>query len=266
MIGLSNVAFVLVRPKGSLNIGSAARAMSNSGLDDLRIVSGARHLNQAARQMAMAGGWILESASTYDTLEQAVADCHLVVGTSRRKGKARGPFLDPEDAVQRILDLPNGRRAAVLFGSEDVGLTTDDLTRCHFCLELPAAEESGSYNLAHAVLLVGHYLFRAASDRGAAYGSPERGPERDLATRGELEGMYGHILETLRRIRFFRKGKSEDRMRDIRDVFERAALDPREVRIFRGMMKQINYCMDRLEQGEPIEDAGDAAGSGGSTE
>jgi len=248
---LSSIAIVLVGPKGSLNIGSAARAMSNSGLSDLRLIAAARHLNQAARQMAMAGVPILETARTYPDVDAAVADRYLVVGTSRRRGKARGPFLGPEAAVQRILSLPEGHGAAILFGSEDVGLGTEALVKCHCCLELPAAPDSPSYNLAHSVVLVGHYLMRAASETGDE-GAPDAIGEEAIAPHGELEGLYRHMLQTLRRIRFFRQGKSEDRMRDLRNIFERARIDPREVRIFRGMMKQINYCLDRLERGEPL--------------
>ncbi|NOZ86262.1 MAG: RNA methyltransferase [Deltaproteobacteria bacterium] len=249
---LENIIVVLVKPKGSLNIGSAARAMSNSGLSDLRIVSGARHLNQAAWQMAMAGTNILENAQTFDRLEDAVRDCHLVVGTSRRKGKARGLFLNPIDGVNRIFSVSREKKTAILFGSEDVGLTSGELMMCHFSIELPANPQSCSYNLAQAVLLLGHYIFTAAS--GSKFENREGEPfeKKPRATRGELEGLYEHMLQTMRRIRFFRKGKSEDRMRDFRYVFERAALDSREVRMFRGMMKQINYCMDKLEKGESL--------------
>lgn len=260
MKDLSHIAIVLVAPRGSLNIGSAARAMSNCGLRDLRLVNAARHLNQAARQMAMAGTPILEQARSFSDLDAAVAEQYLVVGTSRRHGKARGPFLGPEAAVQRILGLPEGQGAAILFGSEDVGLGTEDLVKCHFCLELPAADESPSYNLAHSVLLVSHYLMRAASDDGPAAGPESKQPmpaADPIAPHGELTGLYGHMLETLRRIRFFRVGKSEERMRDLRNIFERARIDSREVRIFRGMMKQINYCLDLLERGEPLPEEAD---------
>lgn len=230
------VTCILVRPQHPGNIGSCARALANFGISSLRLVAPRvppDHLE--ARRLAVGGLPVLERARAYPTLTAALHGCHLVVGTSRRRGKTRS--LQPVATLRELLQtLTPRQRVAILFGSEEHGLHNDDLARCHHIVNIPSAARCPSLNLAHAVAVVAYELSRV--ERGQ-----ETSPGQGRATARECEQMFVHLQTALDAISFFPHSKPTSVMQELRACLARAQLTPQEVRVFRGIARQILWGM-----------------------
>ncbi len=234
----AGVAIVLIEPKGAANIGSVCRAMRNFGFSDLRLVKPRTdHLSGEARNMAVKAEEVLEAATVHDDLAAAVADCRLVIGTTRRFGKYREEFLHPDEAGRMVAQLPGGSRAALVFGREDKGLSTAELDYCQRFLTIPVTEDHPSMNLAQAVCLC---LYETARSLAAV---PETTPGsgEPPAASLDLEEMYGHMERTLLEIGFLNPQNPTHLMRAFRRMLNRQGLTGREVRIVRGMLSRVDW-------------------------
>ena len=226
---------VLVRPKEPGNIGSAARAMKNFGLSDLVLVAPQRPLTRHAFALASHAEDVLGGAVTVDTVAEALQGCTLALGTTARDRADAERVYTPREAAA----LPRVGRTAILFGPEDFGLSNDDLRRCQGYIRIPTAEYA-SLNLAQAVQLVAYEYFVATPQETVT-------PEREVAPREVLEGMYGHLLETLHAVGYTdaqREGAAETLFRS---VFDRAELNGREVAALRGLWRQVLWATRRAE-------------------
>jgi len=220
---LKNISLVLCEPQGPQNVGGAARVLQNFGLSDLRVVAAPNGITEQqvltrsgdpvqteyrteVRQFARTGGWIISNAEkegAFQTTQEAIADCCLVVGTSvRRRGQGM-PFLTPRKAAQRILEEAKTGRVAVLFGNERNGLTNDDLRLAHVCVYIPTqtinAEPSPtSLNLSHALAIMCYELYHEALGEEAIskLDSDVRRPEALLDTAGRQQ-LALELLEAL---------------------------------------------------------------------
>lgn len=233
---LDHLCIVLVAPSGALNIGSVARAMANFGVSELRLVAPQTdHLQEDARKMAVKATPILEQALLYDDLASALGDCHLAFGTTRRFGKYRENLLHPDEAAETLRPLLNKGRIALVFGREDRGLKTEELDLCQRLITIPTDEHLPSMNLAQSVAVC---LYEIARGRGTGKLS---GTGRKLATVAQLENMFDHMRNSFREIGYLDPQNPEHILRAIRRFLGRAALDPREVRILRGLLSQIDW-------------------------
>lgn len=231
-----NLCVVLVAPSGALNIGSVARAMANFGVADLRLVTPQTdHLQDAARKMAVKATPILEQATIHDDLASALRDCHFALGTTRRFGKYRENLLHPDEAAQTLLPLLSKGRVALVFGREDRGLKTEELDLCQRLITIPTSDALPSMNLAQSVAVC---LYEVAKVHGAGNAT---GAGRKLATVTQLEDLFEHMRRSFREIGYLDPQNPEHILRAIRRFLGRAALDPREVRILRGMLSQIDW-------------------------
>lgn len=234
---LDNLCVVLVAPSGALNIGSVARAMANFGVADLRLVAPQTdHSQDEARKMAVKATPILEQAMVYADLESALANCHFAVGTTRRFGKYRENLLHPDEAAHTLLPLLAKGRVALVFGREDRGLKTEELDLCQRLITIPTSDQLPSMNLAQSVAVC---LYEVAKAHRS--GNPAGGAGRKLATVTQLEDMFEHMRRSFREIGYLDPQNPEHILRAIRRFLGRAALDPREVRILRGMLSQIDW-------------------------
>jgi tRNA/rRNA methyltransferase len=237
---VKDVRIVLVRPQGQMNIGSVARAMKNMGFRELALVdSPAPPLHVDALLMAVRAHDILEDALVFPHLADAVADCTWVIGTTRRGGKEREGIIDPRQLGTEVTEIAQQNKVAVVFGPEDRGLTNRDLDLCQRLVTIPAHKEYGSLNLAQAVMVICYEIFMAAHQKGGV-SSPLR-----LATSEELEGMYKHMEEALLRIGFLNQNSPKRMMAVLRRIFSRSQLDPREVRVLRGICRQTAWYAGR---------------------
>ena len=234
-MNLNNLSVVLVESRGERNIGSVARAMANFGVTDLRLVAPkVDHLHDEARKMAVKASVLLEQATVYPDLQSALNDCHYAYATTRRFGKYRVDFHHPDSAASELLPLLDTGRVAMVFGREDKGLKTEELDLCQRLITIPTCGSIASMNLAQSVVIC---LYEVGKQFGEASG---RVPgERQLATVEHLETLFAHMRETLLEIKYLNPQNPEHIMRSYRQMFGRAGLDDREVRILRGLMSEI---------------------------
>lgn len=233
---IEDIRIVLVRPQGQMNIGSVARAMKNVGLKELALVDPAgSSIHPDARLMAVGAHDILGDALICSHLADALAECTWVIGTTRRGGKQREGVIDPRQMAVEIAEIIPQNKVAVVFGPEDRGLTNRDLDLCQRLVTIPAHEEYGSLNLAQAVMIICYEIYLASQHKKGL------SPGKKLATSAELEGMYHHMEEALQRIGFLEKNNPKRMMAVLRRIFSKAQLDPREVRVLRGICRQASW-------------------------
>ena len=243
---MKHMRIVLVRPQGMMNVGSVARAMKNVGISELALVNPAAPPSHPdARVMAVRAHDILEGALIFSRLTDAIADCTWVIGTTRRKGKGREGLIDPRQMAAEIADMAQQNKVAVIFGPEDRGLSNRDLDLCQRLVSIPSHEEYGSLNLAQAVMVICYEIYLATHHQKA---DPRI---RQLATSEELEGMYYHMEETLLRIGFLDQNNPKRIMAVLRRIFSRARLNPREVKILRGICRQAHW--DAEQKNAPMK-------------
>ena len=234
---LNAISIVLVRPKFHENIGSVARAMKNMGLGRLILVDGSSPIHMNAYRLASGAEDILERAEEVLTLQEAVSEMGLVVGTTSRKGKERSPLLSPNALVKKLIPLSKKNSIALVFGSEKEGLRNDELSLCHLYIRIPSSGSFPSLNLAQAVMVLCYELFKSSAS------IPEKVPE--LARVEQMERMFEHMEKTLVNIGFLEPGNPKRIMRILRRFFGKSQMDEREVQIFQGIWSQMDWHLRR---------------------
>ena len=223
---------VLVATRNPLNIGAAARAMSNFGFTHLRVVNPYGIAFREARS-AVGAPALLANAEEFATVAEAVADCPLVVGTTdARQRELQHPLRLLEDGSRLIRKQLTSGPMALLFGSEKRGLANEDLSHCHWLLRIPTREEHSSMNLGQAVAIC---LYELARESGPAP-QPEK-PE--MAAAGELERITAVLLEALRASGYLKPGSTAPTDEKIRRLVRRFGLSAEDAEIVLGMLRQI---------------------------
>ncbi len=236
---LKNLQFVLVRPARHGKIGAAARAIKNMGLSNLVLVSPVDPLGSESYTMAYGAHDVLEKATVYKTLTQALARCQYVVGTTARTHKGYGKPMPLMTAIPDILMRAKRHRVALLFGSESAGLSNNEIALCQSLVTIPTGKAHTSLNLAQAVMVAAYELMRTTllKDGSALQ------PRRDLADTDQRERFYHELKEILVLIGFLKGTQGMRVLADLRRIFGRADLDAREVRILRGIIRQLRWAM-----------------------
>jgi tRNA/rRNA methyltransferase len=231
-MSLERVRVVLVRPQHAGNVGAAARAMKNMGLQHLVLVAPVAPDLCTANTMAVHASDVLAAHTTVATLAEAVAGCGLVVGTSGRASTSVPDAAAPRTLAPTILAASVHNDVALVFGPEDHGLSNDDLALCDRVLTIPASDDYPSLNLAQAVLLCAYELFVAAAPAAA---------ERVLAPRARVELLLTKLEAALGAIGYLQPDSAAHMMRTLRRLLGRAALDEREVQALLGVAHQIAW-------------------------
>ena len=229
---LTNVSIVLVDTKTPANIGAVARCMMNTGLSRLILVRPPEDRLAEAVKLAAGAEAVLSRAARFETLREAVADHHLVIGTSRRLARGRRNVHSPRDMAEQVLPLLAKNRVAVVFGREVNGLDRDDLSLCHELIAIPSSDDFPSLNLSHAVMVIAYELFLAAHAFGLTAG-------KVLAPAVEVERFFGQLELILRDVGFLDGTNAERMMFSLRQIFGRARLEPRDVSILRGILTAL---------------------------
>jgi len=232
-VTVPRLRFVLVRTSHPGNIGAAARAIRTMGLTRLHLVAPHRYPHADATAMAAGADDVLAGVVITPTLQDAVADCTLVLGCTARQRAVPLQELAPRDAAARALDAAALGEVALVFGNERTGLENDELMCCHAAVHIPSAPDFPSLNLAQAVQVLA-YEVRMALLQGAAR-TPEQGGREALATNAELEHFFGHLAQMLDDIDFHKGRSPVTIMKRLRRLFVRNELEQREVRILRGI-------------------------------
>lgn len=240
------IRIVLVGTQHPGNIGSAARAMKTMGLTRLVLVAPEKRPNAESQALAAGADDVLQGAPVVDDLPTALAGCQLVLGCTARSRRVALPELTPREAAARIAGQAADGDVALLFGRERTGLTNEELHLCHLAVHIPANPDYSSLNLAHAVQVLAYELRMALLDAVAP--PAPAGPREPPASHERLEGLYAQLAETLDAIDFHKGRAPESAMRKLRRIFNRAALDEREVRLLRGVLADAQR-MARLAGG-----------------
>ncbi len=230
---------VLVAPRNPLNIGAAARAMSNFGFSTLRLVNPYAVAFREARS-AVHAGHVLSGAEEYPTLAQALADCALVVGTTAAaKRELQVPLRRLEYGTRLIRKDLASQPVALLFGSEKFGLSNADFSHCHWAMRIPTQEEHGSMNLGQAVAVCLYELARNPRTAPAAH----RGRKRAIA--GNLEEFTTLLLDVLRSSGYVNERVEASTAMKVRRLVRRMELTAHDAEIWLGIARQILWKLGR---------------------
>lgn len=224
-----NIRIVLVETSHPGNIGAVARAMKNMCIEQLALVNPRYFPNAEAIARASGADDVLQQARVYETLDEAIADCHLVVGASARLRTVQWPQMNPRECAERVTEMAASAPVACVFGRENSGLSNTELERCQYLVHIPSNSDYSSLNLAMAVQVICYELMMAGHVAEAAV-------EQLPVSAGEMQGLFEHLEQALGDIGFADPRKSNKLMRRLKRLFYRAQPDADELKILRGIL------------------------------
>ena len=237
---LENIRIVLVNTSHTGNIGSTARAMKTMGLSNLYLVDPVSEPDGQASALAAGAGDVLANATIVPTLQEAVADCGLVVGTSARSRTHSWPMLEPRECGLKLVDEVSKYPVALVFGRENNGLTNEELQQCHFHVCIPANPEYSSLNLAAAVQTLCYEVRMAFLQQTRRESEIAEYPLNE-----DLERFYVHLQSTLQSTNFIVKNHPGIVMTKLRRLFNRARPESQELNILRGILSSIDITIGK---------------------
>ncbi|MEA3470447.1 MAG: RNA methyltransferase [Thermodesulfobacteriota bacterium] len=233
---LENITIVLKGPKYPGNIGSVARCAKNMGIEKIIVVGGVEYDREEINRMSThLAADVVEKFEYYDDLKKALAPFRYIIGTTARRGNTnlKREIMDPREMAKEIAGISEKNEVGLLFGPEDRGLTNGELKYCDMLVSIPTSESMRSINLSHAVMIISYEIFKACHESNSRF-TPK------LATSAEKEGMYDHIKELLLKINYIYPENPEYAMTSIRNLFSRLNLTAKDVKIVRGVCRQID--------------------------
>lgn len=228
---------VLVHPRNPLNIGAAARAMSNFGFFDLRLVQPYDVAFREAKS-AVNASMVMEAVRVFESVADAVADCSLIVGTTG------GDHREPNQALYRLETgarhlLAHAGSSAILFGSEKYGLSNEAMSHCHWLMRIPSRPEHSSMNLGQAVAVTLYELIRSNEFAAQPFAS------RRAAVSGHIEAIAERLHSVLEESGYYEGTNTAGSMRRLRNVLKRMTITTHDAPILLGMLRQIHWRITR---------------------
>ena len=250
---------VLVSPQLGENIGTAARAMANFGLHEMRLVDPRDGWpNEKALTSSSGANWIIENATVQATLPEALTDVNYVYATTARPRGMIKEVITPEQAGHDMRKrVARGERVAILFGRERTGLSNDEISMADVIVTAPVNPAFASINIAQAVLLMGYEWYKGQAETlgqqtpelAALEGPGLQTPDTRPATKEELFGFFDHLERELDIAGFFKtEDKKPGMLRNIRNLFGRAELTEQEVRSLRGIVSSLTRMHERRKE------------------
>ena len=238
----SNIRIVLVAPLYGGNIGSCCRAMNNMGVTDLAVVTPQASVDwREAEVMAVHAGDILNTRKTCATLEEAVADCVAVVGTTARRGLYRQHCKSPREWAPELVALSERGKVAIVFGREDKGLFNEEVALCTHLVQIPSDATYTSLNLAQAVLILCYELFLVQGQFEPIQEKSELAPAK---MKNQMLKMWRQYLLD---IGFMDDEKADHMMAGVQRIFSRGALTTDDVNIIMGVARQSEWARKNKE-------------------
>lgn len=231
------VKVILVETTHPGNIGAAARAMKNMGLTELVLVNPHDFPNDKAIYRSASAEDVVREAVVVDTVDEAIADCQLIIGTSARERRIPWPLLLPRECGEKVNGaVADAQKVGLLFGRESRGLKNEELQKCHYHVNIPTGEAYSSLNLAMAVQVICYEILQS---KLAGHGLDEAWdmPPADGAA---MEHFFGHLEQTLVQVDFHDPDNPRQLMTRLRRLFNRIRPDQMEVNILRGFLSAIN--------------------------
>jgi tRNA/rRNA methyltransferase len=240
MSDLIDLKIILVEPAGALNVGSVARVMKNMGLQRLILVNPhCDYLGEEARRMAVHGVDLLETATRFESLPEALKGCQRAIATTSRSRTLSTPLETPRVALPWLLEkeIPS----ALIFGPEDRGLNNSELNYAQRFVSIPANLEYPSLNLAQAVAVCAYELYQ--SQQLTPCEKESSVIKEAIAPLDAIEGYYQHLESVLLQIGYLYPHTAASRLEKFRSLYKRANLTSEEVALLRGILRQIEWLL-----------------------
>ncbi|MDR0218169.1 MAG: tRNA (cytosine(32)/uridine(32)-2'-O)-methyltransferase TrmJ [Enterobacteriaceae bacterium] len=247
---LENIRIILVETSHTGNMGSTARAMKTMGLTNLYLVNPLVQPDSHSIALSAGASDVIGNATIVGSLDEALVGCELVIGTSARSRTLSWPMVEPRECGERCVKAAASSPVAIVFGRERVGLTNEELQKCHYHLYIPTNPEYGSLNLAMAVQLVSYEIRMAhlAAQNIVVQKPAARGNVEKAATAGDnveyppaedMERFYQHLEQVLNQSGFIRKAHPGQIMNKLRRLYNRARPETQELNILRGILTAV---------------------------
>lgn len=244
---LKNIRIILVQPSHAGNIGAVARAMKNMGLADLYLVGPKNFPDDHANARAAGADDLLSKATVVENLDEAIADCVLVIGTSTRARRLSWPALNPKECANKVLSECGAHHVAIVFGNERTGLSNEELDKCQIFVTIPTDPDFSSLNLAAAVQVISYELRQAMIN--TKENSLQEISDDTLASQSEVQGFFNHLEKLLISLEFLDPSHPKKLMRRIYRLFHKAQLVENEVNILRGILTSVEKAMGLTPEG-----------------
>ena len=235
---LDQLCIVMIQTSHPGNIGSAARAMKTMGIHDLRLVNPTRFHSPETKALASGADDILENARLCSTLQEALADCHYVIGTSARNERSlRWPQMDARECGQWVAEHLPKQKIALVFGRERTGLTNDELEHCQALVHIPMAFDFFSLNIAAAIQIICYECMMAVRQTAKPCEEANANElDEEPATAAAMESFFTHLESTLVEVEYLDPENPRLLMRRLRRLYGRITPTQSEVNILRGML------------------------------
>lgn len=240
-MSLTNIKVVLVRTFHPGNIGSAARSMKTMNLSNLCLVQPKDFPSAEADKMAAGAKDIVANATVFNSLEEALSDCTVIVASTARPRGYDLPSLSPEESAIKLTQAAQHSPVALVFGPERMGLHNNDIRLAKYRVTIPANPDYSSLNMASAVQTLSYEIFKQTS---LAFEKDSPPDQSLLPTSKDIELFYNHLERVLKNISFLRPHQGETILR-IRHMFNRAELDNSELNILRGILSSIEKSIEQ---------------------
>lgn len=229
-----NIRIVMVNTSHPGNIGAVARVMKNMCLSSLYLVQPKHFPSEEANARSSGALDVLQNAVVCDSLEQAISDCKLVIGTSARERSADWPVLTPRQSAQKLIENAGQANVALVMGRESSGLTNQELDLCQYLVHIPSNPEYNSLNVAMAVQVLAYEIYLLAKTEET---HSQTTAKNDIQLNSEqMQNFFTHLEQTLLDIDFLDERRSDLLMRRLRQLFFRANLSQDEMNILRGIL------------------------------
>lgn len=236
---LQNIRIVLVETSHTGNMGSVARAMKTMGLTNLYLVNPLVKPDSQAISLAAGASDVIGDAKIVDSLDEAIAGCSLVVGTSARSRSLPWPMLDARECGVKSVEESQQAPVALVFGRERVGLTNDELQKCHYHVAIQANPEYSSLNLAMAVQIIAYEVRMAWLQAQEQASPPPQYEESPYPLVDDLERFYQHMEQMMLNSGFIREANPGQVMSKLRRLYTRARPERDELNILRGILSSF---------------------------
>ncbi len=234
-----NIRIVLVKTWHSGNIGAVARAMKNMGITQLYLVDPVDFPSNEATSRAGQATDVLDNATLTYSLEEAIADCSLVIATSARDRTISLPSLTAEQCGEKATQEAQNANVAIVFGRERMGLFNEEIQQCHFQVNIDANPEYPVLNISQAVQLICYEIFKASNNQDIKYEIEETYP-----LQSELQMFLQHLEKTAEQTGFLNKQHPGQTLEHLNALFRRARLTKKELSILRGFLGAIQKNTD----------------------
>lgn len=237
---LDNIRVVLINTFHPGNIGAAARAMKNMGLSQLYLVEPEIFPSKEADSRAAGAKDLLENAIVVSSLEEAIADCQLVIGTSARTQRTFDlPLLPAREGAEQIVGEANSGQVALVFGRETMGLHNHELQKCNIHVYIPANPKYPVLNVSQAIQLLCYEIFMAAENKSY------KKVEEEYPRQKEISLFYEHLEKVLRMTNFIVPQHEGKVLEKLRRFFNRSRPERTELNMLRGILTSVEETVEK---------------------